>query len=108
MYKITTYALTLPRFEEITNTCTYTCDGDDTSLVTTNYLIDANRGGEFIICMQRASKRVRPTRQAECLVTTASADGYSYMAILLHAPYEEGVTEDYATMTDALTFSAGR
>ena len=36
-----------------------------------------------------------------CLVTTASADGYSYMAILLHAPYEEGVTEDYATMTDA-------
>ena len=31
-----------------------------------------------------------------CLVTTASADGYSYMAILLHAPYEEGVTEDYA------------
>lgn len=101
MYKITTYALTLPRFEEITNTCTYTCDGDDTALVTTNYLIDANRGGEYYYMYAKGIKTGTTNEAGRCLVTTASADGYSYMAILLHAPYEEGVTEDYATMTDA-------
>ena len=36
-----------------------------------------------------------------CLVTTASADGYSYIAILLHAPYKEGEQEEYYTFTDA-------
>ncbi len=101
LYKITTYALTLPRFEEITNTCTYTCDGDDTALVTTNYLIDANRGGEYYYMYAKGIKTGTTNEAGRCLVTTASADGYSYMAILLHAPYEEGVTEDYATMTDA-------
>lgn len=71
------------------------------ALVTTNYLIDANRGGEYYYMYAKGIKTGTTNEAGRCLVTTASADGYSYMAILLHAPYEEGVTEDYATMTDA-------
>jgi D-alanyl-D-alanine carboxypeptidase (penicillin-binding protein 5/6) len=101
MYKITTYALTLPRFEEITNTCTYTCDGDDTALVTTNYLIDANRGGEYYYMYANGIKTGTTDQAGRCLVTSASADGYSYLLVLLKAPYKEGVDEEYYTFTDA-------
>ncbi len=47
LYIITKYALTLPKFSEITNTNTYYCEGDEYPLITTNYLIDPNRGGDY-------------------------------------------------------------
>lgn len=101
MYKIATYALTMPKFSEITNTTTYYCDGDDTPLITTNLLIDQNRGGDYYYMYAKGIKTGTTDQAGRCLVTTASADGYSYMAVLLHAPYKEGVSEDYGTMTDA-------
>ena len=101
LYKISTYALTLPRFSEISNTCEYTCEGDDQPLVTTNYLIDANRGGEYYYMYAKGIKTGTTDQAGRCLVTTASADGYSYIAILLHAPYKEGEQEEYYTFTDA-------
>lgn len=101
MYKIAKYALTLPKFSEITNTTTYFCEGDDDPLITTNYLIDPNRGGEYYYMYAKGIKTGTTNEAGRCLVTTASADGYSYMAVLLHAPYEEGKSEEYGTMTDA-------
>ena len=101
LYKITKYALTMPRFSEITNTTTYTCEGEDYPLVTTNYLIDANRGGKYYYKYAKGIKTGSTDQAGRCLVTTASADGYSYMAVLLHSPYKEGETTDYGTMTDA-------
>ncbi len=101
LYTITTYALTLPKFSEITNTTIYYCDGDDVPLVTTNYLIDQNNGGEYYYMYAKGIKTGTTDQAGRCLVTTATADGYSYMAVLLHSPYEEGVTEDYGTFTDA-------
>lgn len=101
MYKIATYALTLPKFAEITNTTAYTCEGDDYPLVTTNYLIDPNNGGEYYYMYAKGIKTGTTDQAGRCLVTTATADGYSYMAVLLHAPYKEGVSEEYGTMTDA-------
>ena len=101
LYKISTYALTLPRFSEISNTCEYTCEGDEQPLVTTNYLIDANRGGEYYYMYAKGIKTGTTDQAGRCLVTTASADGYSYIAILLHAPYKEGEQEEYYTFTDA-------
>ena len=101
MYKIATYALTLPKFAEISNTTTYYCEGDDTPLITTNLLIDQNRGGEYYYMYAKGIKTGTTDQAGRCLVTTATADGYSYMAVLLHAPYEEGVSEEYGTMTDA-------
>lgn len=101
LYKITKYALTLPKFAEISNTTTYYCEGDDTPLITTNYLIDPNRGGDYYYMYAKGIKTGTTDQAGRCLVTTASADGYSYLAVLLHAPYEEGKSEEYGTMTDA-------
>lgn len=102
MYIITKYALTLPRFAEICNTATYYCEGDEYPLITTNYLIDKARGGDYYYRYANGIKTGTTNEAGRCLVTTATADGYSYMAVLLHAPYEEGVNDDdYGTMTDA-------
>ena len=101
LYKIATYALKLPKFAEITNTATYYCEGDDYPITTTNYLIDEYRGGEYYYMYAKGIKTGTTDQAGRCLVTTATADGYSYMAILLHAPYKEGVIEDYGTFTDA-------
>lgn len=101
LYKITTYALTLPRFAQITDTTEYTCEGDDVPLITTNYLIDINRGGEYYYMYAKGIKTGTTDQAGRCLVTTASADGYSYMAVILHAPYKEGEQEEYYTFTDA-------
>lgn len=101
LYKIATYALTLPRFAEISNTTEYYCEGEDYPLITTNYLIDQWRGGDYYYMYAKGIKTGTTDQAGRCLVTTATADGYSYMAILLHAPYKEGENEEYGTMTDA-------
>ena len=101
MYKITTYALTLPRFFDICNTTEYTCKGDDYPLITTNYLIDQYRGGEYYYRYAEGIKTGTTDEAGRCLVTTATADGHSYLLVLLGAPYKEGVQEEYYTFTDA-------
>ncbi len=101
MYKMTTYALTLDYFEEITNTTTYEVEGEDYPIVTTNLMIDQWRGGELYYMYAKGIKTGSTDEAGRCLVTTASADGYSYMAVLLKAPYKEGEEEEYYTMTDA-------
>ena len=99
LLKITNYALKLPEFEKISNTVRYTCQGDDTPLVTTNGLIDPN--SEYYYMYAKGIKTGTTDEAGRCLVTTGSADGQSYLLILLGAPYKEGVQEDYFTFTDA-------
>lgn len=99
LQKMTEYALTLPNFETISNTARYTCEGDDTALVTTNGLIDSN--SEYYYTYAKGIKTGTTDQAGRCLVTTASADGQSYLLILLGAPYQEGVQEAYYTFTDA-------
>ena len=101
LYKISKYALTLPYFEQISNATEYTCEGDDSPLVTTNYLIDEARGGEYYYTYAKGIKTGTTDEAGRCLVTTASADGHSYIAVLLGAPYKEGEMEEYYTFTDA-------
>lgn len=101
LYIISTYALTLPYFEKISNATEYKCEGDDSYLVTTNYLIDEARGGEYYYSYAKGIKTGTTDEAGRCLVTTASADGYSYMIVLLGAPYKEGEMEEYYTFTDA-------
>lgn len=100
LYKIAEYALTLPHFSEITNTTTYYCEGDDYPIVTTNYLIDQNRGGDYYYMYAQGIKTGTTDEAGRCLVTTAIADGYAYMCICLHAPYDENSSE-IGTMRDA-------
>ena len=101
LYKITSYAMTLPHFFEISNTTEYQCEGDSHALVTTNYLIDANRGGEYYYSYAKGIKTGTTDEAGRCLVTTAKDDGNSYMLILLGAPYKAGELEEYYTCTDA-------
>lgn len=102
MYKIATYALSLPYFAEITNTVTYYCEGDDYPLVTTNYLIDENRGGDYYYMYAQGIKTGTTNEAGRCLVTTAVADGYAYICILFHAPYDENAeTQTNGAMIDA-------
>ena len=98
--KIATYALKEPLFSTITNTTTYYCENDTNPLITTNFLIDENRGGEYFYQYAKGIKTGTTDEAGHCLVTTATADGYSYMAVLLHSPYNEK-DDSYGTMYDA-------
>ena len=99
LLKITNYALKLPNFKKISDTVSYTCEGDDSPLRTTSYLIDGN--SEYYYTYAEGIKTGTTDQAGRCLVTTASADGQSYILILLGAPYKEGVHEEYFTFTDA-------
>lgn len=100
LYKITTHALTKPMFEKISNTATHYMEGDDYPLVTTNYMIDQYRGGEYYYTYAKGIKTGTTDEAGHCLVTTASADGYSYMAVMLHSPVKEK-DDVHDTMLDA-------
>lgn len=86
---ITRYAQTLPEFTEITNTVTayLSVDTDkEYPLVTTNYLIDETRGGDYYYAYAKGVKTGTTDEAGYCLVSTASKDGYTYMCIALKAP----------------------
>ncbi len=89
IYTMASYALTLPYFSEITDTATYYCEGDDYPLVTTNYLIDENRGGEYYYTYAKGIKTGTTEEAGRCIATTAVADGYAYMCICMGAPYDD-------------------
>lgn len=99
LYKITSYALTLPLFSEISNTATYYCEGDDYPLVTTNFMIDVNRGGEYYYTYAQGIKTGTTDEAGRCLITTGIADGYAYMCICMGAPYADSVNN--GAMLDA-------
>ena len=97
--KITQYALTLPEFSTITNTATYYVKDDDNPLVTTNYMIDENRGGDYYYQYAQGIKTGTTDEAGHCLVTMGSADGYTYLAVLLMNPIKD--PDEYGTMYDA-------
>ena len=99
LYKITSYAMTLPLFSQITNTATYYCEGDDYPLVTTNFMIDVNRGGDYYYTYAQGIKTGTTDEAGRCLITTGIADGYAYMCICMGAPYEG--SDHNGAMTDA-------
>ena len=76
LVKITNYALTLPNFQKISNTVSYTCEGDDTALRTTNLLIDGN--SEYYYTYAKGIKTGTTDQAGRCLVTTASARNISH------------------------------
>lgn len=91
LYKITSYALTLPMFSEITNTATYYCEGDSYPLVTTNEMIDLNRGGTNYYTYAKGIMYGVNEQAGRCLVTTAIAEGYAYMCICMKADDYNGL-----------------
>ena len=93
------YALTLPEFSTITNTDTYYLKGDEYPLVTTNYLIDENRGGEYYYQYAQGIKTGTTDEAGHCLVTKGEADGYSYLGVFMMNPIKD--PDEYGTMIDA-------
>lgn len=93
---ITKYALTLPQFAEISDTVTSDCLGDDRYLVTTNYMIDENRGGDYYYPYASGIKTGSTGNDSGyCLVSTATKDGYTYLCVAYGAPYEDENGESY-------------
>ena len=103
MYIMTKYAMGLPMFSKICSTATYYIEGDDTPFVTTNYMIDAGRGGEYFYTYAKGVKNGTTDEAGRCLVSTAMYNGYAYMVVCMHAPYnyEKDVTEQYCMIESA-------
>ena len=104
MATITKYALTLPMFAEISNTVTSDCLGDDRYLVTTNYMIDENRGGEYYYPYAQGIKTGSTGNDyGYCLVSIAVKNGYTYLCVAYGAPYEDenGELYDNGAMIDS-------
>ncbi len=96
MAKITKYALTLPSFAEISNTVSSDCLGEERTLITTNYMIDPVRGGDYYYEYAQGIKTGSTGNDSGyCLVSTASKGGYTYLCLAYGAPYEDANGEYY-------------
>ncbi len=104
--KISEYAMKLPKFMEICNTTYSTCLGEDRPLVTTNYLIDDIRGGEYFYTYAKGIKTGSTGDDSGyCLVSTAVYEGYSYLCVALGAPYSKnGEQLENGAMIDSANF----
>lgn len=103
MYIITKYAMGLPMFSKICSTATYYLEGDEYPITTTNYMIDSGRGGDYFYTYATGVKNGTTDEAGRCLVSTAVYNGYAYMVVCLHAPYnyEEDITEQYPMIESA-------
>ena len=103
LYIMTKYAMGLPHFSKICSTSTYYLEGDEYPLVTSNYMIDNGRGGDYYYTYATGVKNGTTDEAGRCLVSTGMYDGYAYMIVCLHAPYnyEEDITEQYAMIESA-------
>ena len=95
LYLITKYAMSLPHFTEITSRTRYTykpVGGPDAgkqmpTLSTTNLLIDKNLlGGKYYYQYAKGIKTGHTDEAGYCLVSSATAEGYSYLCVALGAP----------------------
>ena len=91
MVKICRYAMGTPLFSKIVSTPSYTLEGDEYPIVTTNSLVDASRGGEYFYTYATGIQNGESSMAGSCLAASAICDGYAYLVVLLHAPYN---TED--------------
>ena len=91
LYIMSKYAIGLPMFSKICSTSTYYLEGDDYPIITTNYMIDVGRGGDYFYTYATGLKNSTTPQAGRCLVATARLDdeGYSYICVCLHAPYDE-------------------
>ena len=89
LYLMTKYAMGLPMFSKICSTSTYYLENDDFPIITTNYMIDPGRGGEYFYTYATGIKNGTTVEAGRCLISTAVYEGYAYMCVALHAPYNE-------------------
>jgi serine-type D-Ala-D-Ala carboxypeptidase (penicillin-binding protein 5/6) len=90
--KITRYAMSLPYFMQICNQLSYTYKpiggpntGKQTVLSTTNRMLMSS-DPKYYYTYAKGIKTGHTDESGYCLVSTASADGYSYLCVALGAP----------------------
>lgn len=95
LYKITRHAMGLPLFSKICSTSTYYAkEDDDVPFINSNWLIDSARGGDYYYVYATGVKNATSQEAGRCLIANAVYDGYAYMCVCLHAPYNESKEEN--------------
>ncbi len=92
VYIMSNYALSLPYFNEIVNTkFKYIFSEDDGRyVVTTNYMIDRNRGGDYYYKYASGIKSGSDGKDSGyCVVSTAENNGFAYMCVSLGAATQD-------------------
>lgn len=91
MYLITKYALTLPIFEKISTTATYSMPATNKHseprfVIHTNLMLSKSRGGEYYYENIKGIKTGSLPEVGRNLISMASFDGYNYLLITMGAP----------------------
>lgn len=94
---IAKYASEKPYFTEIESQYTYTVEGMDHPLETTNYMIDPSHP-EYYYSYVEGGKTGYTDEAGKCLSSTAKKDDYRYMCIALGAPYSFTEDVNYAML----------
>ena len=90
--KITQYALSFPVFEKICSTTEYTLRATDVvkqerTLLTTNLILNYQTG--YYYEYASGIKTGHTDNAGRCVISKASKDGYEYLGIIMHAPFED-------------------
>ncbi len=110
LYKITRYAMSLPNFTEITSTQAYdlaptNIRSDPPTAYSTNKMFSQYEDeGRYFYTYTTGIKTGSLNESGYCIVASATADGYTYVAVALGSPYvdEEGEpTGFHGEMVDA-------
>ena len=102
MATIAKYAMNKKDFMEICNTVSYTPDGFDSPIKTTNYLIDsAGHNGDYYYSYAKGIKTGYTDQAGRCLVSTADNGEYTYLCVALGAEYSFAEDINYAMIDSA-------
>ena len=105
MARLAKYAMTFPVFNEISSTKEYTLPATNMNaerkIRTTNFLL-LNGYKEYYLEEAKGIKTGSTTKAGKCVITTATKNGYSYLAVAMKAPFydydKDGYDENFAFM----------
>ena len=109
MALITQYAMKLSKFNEISNTISYTIGttnkhSETRTVSHTNLMLDKVKGGEYYYQYAKGIKTGTLDESGRCLVSSASKDGYNYLLVTLNAPLkDESGNNKFYNFMDAQT-----
>lgn len=90
--KFTKYALSFPLFEKICSVTDYTLRatnkrGEPLKLLTTNLMLNSQTG--YYYEFASGIKTGHTDEAGRCVISKAGKDGYEYLAVVMHAPFED-------------------
>ncbi len=98
MAKFSIHAMSFPIFNEITNTVEYkmpeTNKQAERKIISTNFMLSSGYK-EYYLPEVKGIKTGSTSLAGKCLVTTATKDGYSYIVVIMKAPYYDYDNDTY-------------